>query len=357
MSPLIPEKRTDKNGRLVTRHVRSGTAPSSTASIPKPVLAGEKTGKTKAPSTVQKTHEGVTARWADARLKELAEKNGRADSFTCSDAEAYDVLSVTNSPENTIQLLRIGVRTNQQAVSFLRNTTLSDLQDDGTAVVEELVRRGIPGVPAMAAMIKFSFYPRGSKNFYDAVETESVRAFSNMKSKSGDLPYLVYEDSISLADLRAIGATRVQKYPDIYTLVEELKKQKKGVSPHSIEQLRDLVALGIEHSTTQFNDPIKAANAYGFELVTGLNNYAKTMAGESGLRNRGYTAVQRGEMLQLRDALGSANRNLPLKSLWEAYDAGLRADEIIDGLDGGLEMRSIIAIKSGIEKSVSSGWL
>lgn len=40
MGNLVPEQRTDKNGRLVTRHVRSNSTVPTTSTLPKPSLAG-----------------------------------------------------------------------------------------------------------------------------------------------------------------------------------------------------------------------------------------------------------------------------------------------------------------------------
>lgn len=362
MTPsLTPEQRLDKNGKLVTRHIRTGpAAPASLSSLPKVSLGASKQQKVRKPSTTQKKHTEIRTRWADERLKEVTNKKHRVfdtSRFTCSDAEAYDVFSAVGNPDNTLRLIAAGVRTKEDAIQFLNDNDLYDLQQDGSEVMDELISRGVSAVPAMESLSKFGLDRLDHEHFFDAVEANSVRALREATGSPIDVPHMVWMGEIDMADVRMIGATRLAKARDVFSVVEQLKEIKDGTSPFGAESLRQLVDLGEANFTDTITDPIRAAKRFGADMVLGLKFYSRAMSVDSALRNTPYNTAERGEIIQLNDDLLSKGKHLNPTGLRVVYDAGLGVQEIVDGLNNELELSEIAAIKAGIEPSISSGWL
>jgi hypothetical protein len=361
MTSLTPEQRLDKNGRLVTRHVRTGPAASpALASLPKVSLGTSKQQKVRKPSTTQKVHLNIKTHWADGRLKEITNMKHRGydtSRIRCSNAEAYDVFSVVGSPHNTLRLLAAGIRSKEDAIQFLSENDLSDLQQDGSEVMDELISRGIPAVPAMESLQRFGLDRMDHDNFFDAVEANSVRALREATGSPIDVPHMVWMGEISMDDVKVIGATRLAKSRDIYSVMDQLKEIKNGTSPYDAETLLQLVIIGDNNHTDTLNDPIRAAGRFGTDMVLGLKHYSRAMNVEGALRNTPYNTAERGEIIQLHDALLDQGKHLNTTGLRIVYDAGVEVKDVVDGLDKGLELSEIAAIKEGIEPSVSSGWL
>lgn len=362
MTPsLAPEQRLDKNGKLVTRHIRTGpAAPASLSSLPKVSLGASKQQKVRKPSTTQKKHTEIGTRWAEKRLKEVTNKGNRVfdtSRFTCSDAEAYDVFSVVGHPENTLRLLAAGIRTKEDAVQFLNDNEISDLQQDGTEVMDEMIARGLPAIPALEGLSRFDLSRMDHDNFFNAVEAHSVRALRTATGSVVDVPHMVWVGEMDIEDVKTVGATRIAKARDVYAVVDQLKEIKAGTSPYDADTLRQLIELGQNNYTDTVNDPIRAARRFGADMVLGLNYYSRAMSVDSSLRNTPYNTEERGAIIKFNDALISQGKNLNTTGLRLVYDAGVSVQEVVDGLNNDLDLSEIAAIKEGIEPSISSGWL
>ena len=358
MTSLTPEQRLDKNGHLVTRHVRTVPNSSTAKTLPKPVLgASKQQQKKRKPSTTQKKHNDVRARWSDERLNQFCLKKQQIFRFTCSDAEAYDVFSVLGSPDNTIRLLAAGIRTKEDAIKFLNEHDLSDLQKDGSAILDEVIARGIPVIPAMESLIRFGLDWQDNEHYFDAVEANSVRALREATGSAVDVPHMVWMGDVSLSDVKVIGATRLAASPDAFVIMDRLKAINSGESAYDVETLRQLIILGETNSTTLTDDPIRTADRFGADMVLSLKYYSRAMNLNSSLRKTQYTIDQRAEILRFNDALLCEGKSLNTQNVRIAYDAGVEVQEVVEGLNKGLEVEQIAAVKEGIAPSVTSGWL
>jgi hypothetical protein len=139
--------------------------------------------------------------------------------------------------------------------------------------------------------------------------------------------------------------------------MDQLREIKNGTSPYDAETLLQLVIIGEDNRTDTLNDPIRAAKRFGTDMVLGLKHYSRAMNVEGALRNTSYNTAERGEIIQLNDALLDQGKHLNPTGLQIVYDADVAVQDVVDGLDNGLELSEIAAIKAGIEPSVSSGWL
>lgn len=355
MTSLTPEQRVDKNGRLVTRHVRNGVSSApSLAGIPAPSLPATRAKKAPTPKTVQKLHSDIHSFYADERLKAVF-KYG-AFHFTCSDAEAYEVMSVTDSSHTALRLLGAGVRSKQEAIAWLDKHELTDLQQDNGEVVEEVIRRGLPAIPTLLAFNKYGVDRKDQPNYFDAVEAYTVRSLREATGTSDDIPHKIWMDEISLSDVRAIGATRLATAEKkMYGVVDQLEAIHKGESPYDLEALKGLITLGEE--TNFISDTIVDAKFYGAEFVLGMKDwrYAKSL---TYLLPKGtYNKGQIKEIMKLSDDLRASGKFLNPDGLQLIYGAKVSVKETVEGLDKGLELSEIVAIKEGIQPSVTSGWL
>lgn len=356
MPSLIPEQRLDKNGKLVTRHVRGSAPASSLTKLPKPELKPSK-AKSPSPKTVPNQHKGIEARYADDRLKEVCRrKRGVYDivRFTCSDAEIYDVYSVVNKVDNAYKLLGSGIKTKEDAISFLSEHGLSDLQADNSGTVDELVRRNLPAIPAMDAVRHYGASMKKSwPNYWDAVEAHSVRALRD----GTDIPHLVLTGQVSFSDVRTVGATRIAKAENKFIAVsDQLVAIHKGESSYDAETLGQLIKIS-EGPMVSIPDPLHMARTYDAEFVLSLSDFASASNLENTLRDKGYSADQKKQIIRLNDELGRRRKPLGFTHLRAVYEAGVDAEAVVDGLDSGMDIPQIIAVHEGIERGLSSGWL
>lgn len=359
---LTPEQRLDKNGRLVTRHVRSTPAATTATVMPAPTLRAAPAKERKA-KTVQNEHKGIEMRASlDRRLRDICRAESRVYSiarFTCSDAEAYDVLSVTGNPANALCLLAAGIRTQQHARKFLAKNGLTDLAADNSEVVDECISRGLPAIPVLLSLADFHLSLRDRwPAYYDAVEAQSVRA---LRDKT-NIPHLVLTGQVSLQDVRTVGATRIAEAESRFLAVQDqLKAIHEGVSPYDAKTLKQLIMLSEGGYYNSFINPLHMADMYGADFVLGLHDYDTATEFHNKLNTISGTTYDRAakaELIKLNDdVMVRRKRGMRPEDLCVLYDAGVSADEIADGLDREMTVQQIIAVKEGVSASVSSGWL
>ena len=354
---LTPEQRLDKNGRLVTRHVRNGaSAPAGSGKIPAPSLPSQKAKKASdsKPKTVQKKYSEIESSYADERLKKVYPFS--IFHFTCSDAEAYDVMSVSDSSHTALRLLGAGVRSREDAITFLEQHGLGDLQQDNSEVVDEVIRRGLPAIPTLLAFNEYSVDRKDSPTYYDAVEAQSVRALRETTWSTNGVSHLIWMDRISLADVRAIGATRIKEAErNNISVLDKLKEIHAGTAPYDINMLKRLVSSSEKEYFLR--DTVFMADQYGAEFVLGLKHISMAQAMDSNISTHQYSRQQRMEIMKLNDDLRAAGKYLTYEGIIIAYDAGATVQDVVEGLDRGMEISEIAAIKEGIQPSIVSGWL
>jgi hypothetical protein len=329
--------------------------------MPAPSLKASKQAAPKM-KTAQNKHKEIRLKHVDNRLKTICRKEHRVYdivSFTCSDAEAYDVMSATKSVHDALCLLTAGVRTRDDAYNLLMKHGLSDLEADSNESAEECIRRGLPAIPAMQALaeIDISLKDRWPA-FYDAIEAHSVRA---LRDKT-NIPHLVLTGQVSLQDVRTVGATRIAEAENRFMAVQDqLKDIHKGESPYDATTLKRLIMLSENGSHVSFPDPLHMAEMYGADFVLELQYYGTATDFHSKINTLSgttYDHAAKAGIIKLNDDLMvRRKRGMRPEDLCVLYDAGVSADEIADGLDKEMTIQQIIAVKEGVSTSVSSGWL
>lgn len=358
---LIPEKRPDKNGRLVTRHVRTDTAaPLSNKKLPAPVLGS---GRKEAPQakTVKNQHRDIRVRFADEKLMDICRRKlwvRNPIRFTATDAEVYDVFSAVGDGNNALLLLAAGVRSGGEARDLLSKHGLPELHTDNTDLVEELIRRGVPAVPALQAAAEFSYATKDDPHYCDAVEAYGVRALRET-SGSGfqSIPNLILNGDINLSDVRTVGASRIAAAAKSINVVYQLERIANGVSPYDAATLRKLLEHAAKDELSVVYDPIRMADQYGADFVLSLKGFRFSVQLQAEFRDTGYNIDEQKQILVLDDEIRAGGQYATFPELCALHDAGVPADAVIDELSKDIEVQQIIAIHEGIEPSMSSGWL
>lgn len=376
MSNLIPEKRVNKRGVAVTKHVRATPAATkSKDSMPPPALVSAR--KTKGKSLTKKQLEpnynsllrsqfktdaelqtAIKARYGYPRLDTLFV-------FTCSDAEVYDVISAVGLTNAGALLGDAGIRSKEDALEFLSSTGLDHLATDSSGLTAAALNRGIPAHDVFY-MYKKSFTESGDnpdiKLLLDSAEAHSHKGLRDMKV----IPPIherVADAQISMDDLRIIGPTRFVKATDSSGfLIRQVMKLQSGLLDHDAQQIKEAIIrrTNAKDSIDQASvlAELRVANDCGYEFASTLRNpqlvarvvHAFESQPEDKLRAAAY-AEAIGNAVKSRPSL-SVNKVVPL------FKAGVDPMLAVEHLDRDIPVEQIIAIEAeGIAPSVSGGWL
>lgn len=363
----------DKNGVLVTKHVRSDlNKKSPLAGIPSPSLSMQV--EFQAANTVQKRWRINTNKWVgDHELMALCkEKFNPAQTYECSDAEVFDVLSAVG-PENVLPLLSLGFRSGEDARSFLQQAKLDRLVQDNADVTAEAITRGIP----VRSFLEFASSNNTSmrqKTFMDAAEVDANPEMRKVDLERKDFTSLssistmVLTRWIRASDLKELGEDIVLMYGskfDPYRRSRDLiwdqlhlLKQKK-LAYKSASEMRQVILDGGDR-LRDIEDILICAGLYGVEETKGVMPGFLHDGGrlQEAIMDRSVTDRRKAfdYVVSLRKKGIPANTEPADKVL--LLDADVPVDVAADGINEGLTAVQIIAMHQGeVVPSISKGWL
>lgn len=362
MSHLVPEKRVDKNGVLTTKHVRSGSSKqSSGAAIPAPILAAVKT--TPQADTTQKRWRINITKWkCDDELRYLcSQKFTPLQTYECSDAEAYDVMSVVY-PENALPLLAVGrLRTAADARTFLDEIGLSRLKVDNSDLAARAIERGIPAKEFLLFAGEYYQYVKLS-TFIDAAECMSHPVMrqtdlsrSNHYSRSlNPIAEMIIKGDLSWDDIKEVGVKTVAE--DSRTgdhLLKYLMRLRKGEGEfRSAGEIVEVMS-GSAHPPVDLH----LADAYsveGFKKLT-PENRSDAIKMIDAFKERSHSSDERIDIVNYSVRVGV---NPAPRDIIALYEAGVSSEEARSGIIGGLEANQIIALsRKEVSPNLSSGYL
>lgn len=351
MNPLTPQQRMDKNGKIVTRHVRTGTSSSASISIP-------------APSKVAITNDAPTKKWrqradewpADEALKDFCSHYQRERSYVveCTDNEVYEVMGAV-SGANALPLLCAGVRSKEDTVAFLENHGFAHLIEDNEAVMMDAQRRELLPVHVMKFMEAFGHYR--SDKFLDAMETFSMTGLRTMQGiPPKEATWMVLLERISLSDIKKIGPTRISNAGTTgYPILDTLAELHSGTSKYDSGELRKLLSLKGIHSIQQ---TMQTAEKYGMPMALRI------------ARNIGSLSLHEMEKLISEygeDGFEETSRYInyvidltgrhDMDSIKSLYHSGVDMKDAARGINEGLTDYQIIATGKDVEAPLAKGWL
>lgn len=395
---LVPENRTDKNGRVVRKWVRPIDAPArSAAAIPAVAVAPPPSRRRAFKPTETQLQKmsfgiGLEARdeqhWGEHIIHEASPElravpftedqrrraSGNWVRFSASEVEYYSVLSAVG-PYDAINLLHRGVHSAEQAREFLGEHGLGHLAQDNSAVCEELLRLRVRPNMALVYLQKIRDY--GAADPRLAAEWVALCAKQSILDKAGVIRDEMLSGAVTTADLKKIGAKALGHDPA--TIARAVIRWKESASPgYVLEDMRDVVEHDIQmrqhgHTTKPPRQTLEPALAvlhyHGRESLYRL--WGKADPPYWAERTR---MIQRGAVNEKRladIALFAAEVNYPVygpisQTVIKMFDTGIPAEEFRHRLDAPeskqhpLPRRFELALEMaahGVPPAVSNGWL
>ena len=363
MSELIPEKRRDKNGRLVTKHVRPAAARKQDAVLPVPTVSPESSdGLNATPHKTQlRTHfRFIPVNDLPATYKDVWSAMGmpnRLDmgGFHASDSEMYDVLSVTDRG-TACALLEYGIRSSGDATRKLWALGMEGLLEDNSEVAsgalsrrimpESYIRQGTPG-------------NTGSKYFLDYLE---VGGFG-LHETHPELHAAVLIGLIRASDVKTIGLATIRNADNWPVIKKTLVKLADGSVSYTAEEAKKVIEQNTNR--TRYNtisDALLLADRYGAEFALEIPASVQVMEFSQHLQDED-TGVEKSRSVlryyvQVQSHLPQATSprlDHSFPDIIRFHDAGAGPEQVATGR---ITVNQIEAINThGIAPSVAGGWL
>lgn len=381
MSNLIPEKRLDKNGVLTTKHVRAAGKPVvSRRQAPAPSIGGS---FRKAPKLTPKQKEQRYRNFhfqpvADADKRLLAGRAPHDPIFTASDAEIYDVLSVTN-PGNATLLLEKGVRNADEAVAYLEKLGAEDLLRDHSGLMNEMISRRVSPEDTVNGMLYLDVHMAlrpgqedHSANYPDTIEFLSMTAFERTRGRA-KIKDDILAGRINVEDIKSIGVTRLKPYDRLHFVREMLVRKQSGERDFDIEEMKAFLDKSTKSGLSQghFKEVIHLFDELGGEGVEKLNDL-KSYTGLLWTEEKRYEDEEIGSLVRRTlffAQLSERLQNGPIQRsgrYWASefkedamliYQSGVNIEDAIRLMNDGYDARKVAGIVNGMEPAVSDGWL
>jgi hypothetical protein len=376
MSNLIPQKRMDKTGKLVTRHVlASAPSGSTTAPIPAPsVKAPAKAGKTvlKSPLAKQlKVHTRMTNLSSLRPDPEVIDALGfTVDqvfpliSLRTNDVSLFDMFSVVSS-SNAAVLMSHGIKIPDEAVRFLESKGLGHLIVDRREIMNKAQNLRVSAWNLMEAPHKFNVDELScdadlllkAVRLDDAVSLprwENKRVGANGAEDS--YAHQVMNGAISFDDVMSLGISflseRASPAPKICEYLHDLHE---GRANYDI-RLLDHAVMKCRNNPSTLDDVMAMVTEYGPDLVMELHAFDSALIIDREYRSR--PSSQRADMMRYQRDGGASFYDLSTKDIVRLFDSGAPVEKVKEMLLQGMSAEQMIGVhKEGISKSVSSGWL
>lgn len=208
---------------------------------------------------------------------------------------------------------------------------------------------------------------RRAQSHADSVE------FSQIKTLKGAAGFEqvrkdISNGSIRLSDIKVIGVSRLSTHNRLEEFADVLKKHRKGKLKRSVEDMKDFLdKAGRDHVVRgYFRYAIPLFEAKPMSEINKLDNLQSFLSRYMELRHDGPDLVERAfekalfiEGMRRGGAEGDGrywSETLPQEAdvLWEA---GFKAEDALPLTLKGLTARQTVGVLSGVEASVSEGWL
>jgi hypothetical protein len=372
---LIPQKRMDKTGKVVTRHVLAVAPASATAvSIPSPAVkspAKKKTAfKPPLPKQLQVKSQMTSLRdlRPDPEIFEVLRVNPEQVfplvPVKASDVQLFDMFSVV-STSNAAMLMSSGVMTPGDAISLLESRGMKHLILDRREMMNKAQSSRVSAWSLMEATRKFDIDEMNcdSDLLIQAVRLDGSSTLPRWKIRNPDMStsedsyaHQVMNGSISYDDVMSLGLSflsdRALLAPKICSYLNDIHMGRADydvtLMQHVIMKCRDRASI--------LDDVMEMAGEYGPDFVMELHAFDRPL--EINREHRDRPTSQRAELIRyVRDgsldftrltqeeAVRLFDNDVPVGMVKELLNADMNADQIIS------------AHKEGISQPVASGWL
>jgi hypothetical protein len=367
MTHLIPEKRMDRNGHLVTKRVKASSDTKPAVTLPSPVLPAPAAAPLHKDRTKQREWVcDIWRKYPNGDLQHVVSNLTSAYStlkFQCSDVEAYDVLRVSHGT-NAFLLLAAGVRSKEEAIAFCTDNGLARIIEENDEWVDQALARNIPAQNTLEMAGSYGSHAyRDKPGFLDALEANGVRVLRESNQMSYySIPSFIMRGEISYDDVKIIGASRLIKAARKTSAIDQLKAIKAGKSTFGAEEMKQIILKYEREGYPQhrFMDPITMAGYYGADVVLKLRYFDRAADFLTRFQARQYAEHNRGEVITFQDDLyfWCAGRHpFTADDVFLLAESGVTARDVVKGLDKGHSILQIAAMAQNVQPSISSGWL
>jgi hypothetical protein len=363
--PLIPEKRLDKTGKLVTRHVRSeAPAPKSAVGIPAPAAAPsapqqkQNAGKFKLrPKQLQKRsyREDITQMFLSHELQgddfTLRQLHHR---FVANDVEVLSVLAVAHDGD-AMKMLNDGVRSTEEALDYLKQRGMEP-DHDRTELVQEALRRNISAAD-YRDFFRSANLPGSKLNSPFLADAMELYSSASLRDQYHWVSHDVLDGTIRFEDIKHLGYTKLKPYDRLKHTAEALRKVNEPDAKYTIGDVKHL--LDSYHGTgTGFHyfiameflmheGPEYLASANKHALYSAYKKYSYLHGTERIETVKYHLTLQGDDHYWVNDEV--------LRTLKTAGVDPVRAGEL---LRSGMDPRTIInVINEELPASIGEGWL
>jgi hypothetical protein len=363
----------DKNGKLVTRNVRSGPVqPSLKNALPAPVASVQPKRKVTAKKPLEKQlkvqqrmgsrsyHSPAPALYEALKI-DKPENLWDLTMISASDVQMYDVFSVVRT-DDAVLLMDRGYTTSEKVVELLEENNLTHLLIDRRDLMTEAQNRRIDAWNFMEAQHKFGINDMecdqemllGAVRLDDSVSLPRWTEYGVTDSYA----HHVIRGDISYEDVMTIGITNLSG------------RDKESIAPHLCALLNDLHTgkanydaelLGTLLQKSNYHEPtlrtaLGMVSEYGPQFMGGIKHLDSAIKINDDYRNR--TTAQRAEMIDYYQQGLVEFYDAGIKDVMKLYDNNIPVEDAKAMLGQKMDVDRIIAAhKEGVTKSVSSGWL
>lgn len=361
----MPQKRMDKTGKLVTRHVRVEQKAGASTSMPAPSLTKTAKKPAKKPLAKQLAPQmywlGDDFDWDFGLHRALNLKGSDSVIMNASEVEIYDVLSVASTP-NAVALLSGGIKSAEEAETFLRENGLEHLIIDRREITDEAIERRISSYKFIDMKRRYGGLAMNAdpKNFLDAARLTDTLALEDFKKVSDgegtNFPKEILKGTISYDDVMGLGLTLIKdnKYysPAIFECLEAMKK---GEVAHDLEAFKDLLNNRVRGNYSLL-ESLKLVNELGKEFTSTIQNmdqahgvYRTFPDLPSSEKKSLISYADKGmavfHKLTLHDVATLHKGCVPIERAQEMLAADMTVDQIVG------------AYQNDVNPAVSTGWL
>lgn len=372
MNPLVPEVRTNKLGVPVKKYVRASPATSlGKVKMPAPSIAPQ-AYQPRGRQLKQRAYSiSYVGNKADARF-ERHPLAGPDFSFTANDIEVYAVMSVTGTT-NALELLERGVRSAEEAETYLTEMNAQDLIIDRSGFMSEMLERNVPAHLAAQDIMMASVLKRVADTEYErlpnAADTTEFGCIASFKNLVGNTTIKddILSGEISFADIKAIGISRLKTNNHLHDLRATLKLLHSGQARFTNEDVQWFIDKSDNGPTqpSSFKSAVVALHYLSTDDISKLdklgyfgNAYRVNADDKQAEAERAFYAAYLQE--NIVDVINAPSRYWGQEFKAEVdvlRDAGVPVEQAVQHMNKGLNANQVIGVINGINPSLADGWL
>lgn len=376
MSRLVPEKRTDRNGRQVTRHVRSAPKPTSISAPPQPTVqpgshVAQRPYKPTAKQLATNTYPmKATVFSPDSRLHTSTDEADRARDkalhyvFDANMVEIYEVVGACTRSADAIKLLSLGIRYHGEAHDYLHLHGCDDLIAERSALARAALERGLD---PFDGLVYLDSYADPGIDPYAAVDAARFATTSIYDlDGAGKIALDIAEGLTSFDDVKAIGIGRLKATGNLPAMREILRRLHADPPEFTVAGIREILDRAKQSRMTHWDyksladmlvhgGEARTLDVRGVKLLCDLHRvYQMTYAPENDRRLSPEEAV---EHALYHEAVGLGTRDADIEAVTTVFEAGVPAEVAREVLASGGDGHAAIAVHEGVAPGLAGGWI